>query len=165
MLDADFVKGIVTLQTRFGRQQFDNEMNRLIQAEVIDMTYDWWQKTCDSFIGTRKPNNPPLLTDFKEAALRTRQSSFQRNLKRPTGIVDKEHKALVIERLQILREFDRQLHETLKKKIGLLDEKETFVKFARQKHLENLAAIDSEKFMAVYQVMYNTVQSRKKGFR
>ncbi len=60
---------IERLKRRFGEKNFDAEFIKLIANEVRYMADYDFIKFCDVLIGSRTPNKPPLLSDFREARL------------------------------------------------------------------------------------------------
>ncbi len=64
------------LKRRFGAKNFDPEFIKLIANEVRSMADYDFVKFCDVMIGTRPPNKPPLIADFREARIRSEKIKF-----------------------------------------------------------------------------------------
>ncbi len=64
------------LKRRFGEKNFDAEFIKLVANEVRTMQPYDFIKQCDAWIGSRPPNKPPLLTDFREARLASEKTKF-----------------------------------------------------------------------------------------
>lgn len=69
MTQIFFLDQINRLKIRFGAKAFDPEFIRVIGLEIASVSDEFFRKQVDNWIGTRKNNSPPLLTDFKEARL------------------------------------------------------------------------------------------------
>jgi hypothetical protein len=116
MREDFFHQQIARLKTRFGDKAFDNEFIKVLSLEVAKLPDEFFRRQIDTWIGTRKNNNPPLLTEFKEARLayernqlnkEVNQAStgFQSGLKealRKHYNVDSIQEAFEIERLKIV---------------------------------------------------------------
>lgn len=66
------------LKRRFGEKNFDPEFIKLVANEVRAMTDYDFVRFCDVLIGTRSPNRPPLISDFREARIAADKASFAR---------------------------------------------------------------------------------------
>jgi len=64
------------LKRRFGEKNFDHEFIKLVANEVRSMADYDFVKFCDVLIGTRPPNKPPLISDFREARIRSEKIKF-----------------------------------------------------------------------------------------
>lgn len=69
MTEIFYITQIDRLKRRFGDKNFDAEFIKLAGFEAKLMSDTWFQKTVDTWIGSRAPNKPPLLSEFKEARL------------------------------------------------------------------------------------------------
>ena len=76
------------LKRRFGDKNFDAEFIKLVANEVRIMTDYDFIKFCDVMIGTRSPNKPPLISDFREARIAAEKASFTRMLSDGAKILD-----------------------------------------------------------------------------
>lgn len=76
MTESFFISQMNRLKIRFGAKAFDSEFIRLLGLEVVSISDEFFRRTIDTWIGTRKNNNPPLLTDFKEARLAFDKDKF-----------------------------------------------------------------------------------------
>ncbi len=64
------------LKRRFGEKNFDPEFIKLVANEVRYMNDYDFVRFCDVLIGTRSPNKPPLISDFREARLAADKAKF-----------------------------------------------------------------------------------------
>lgn len=71
-----FLHQIERLKIRFGAKSFDPEFIRILGLEIASLSDEFFRRTVDTWIGTRKNNNPPLLTDFREARLAHEKTKF-----------------------------------------------------------------------------------------
>ncbi len=76
------------LKRRFGDKNFDPEFIKLVANEVRIMTDYDFIKFCDVMIGTRSPNKPPLISDFREARIAAEKASFNRMVSDGAKIFD-----------------------------------------------------------------------------
>ena len=76
MLPFEFKTQMQRLDETFGGRAFPKERVELIWKQVSDMDTLWFSKLCDRIIGDMR--NPPLASDFREAAYKERQSKFTR---------------------------------------------------------------------------------------
>ncbi len=76
------------LKRRFGDKNFDAEFIKLVANEVRIMTDYDFIKFCDVMIGTRSPNKPPLISDFREARIAAEKASFTRMVSDGAKILD-----------------------------------------------------------------------------
>lgn len=89
MTDAFFKHQVQRLRARFGEKNFDHEFIQLVWREVYDMDEQAFIKTVDVMIGTRTPNRPPLLTDFRDARLAWQKRKFDEDLRGATRFLQK----------------------------------------------------------------------------
>jgi hypothetical protein len=75
-----FTAQLGRLVTRFSEKAFDQEFSQLVWREVHDMSEQAFTRTCDVMIGSRKHNDPPRLTDFREARLKEQKYAFDRDI-------------------------------------------------------------------------------------
>ena len=87
MTPSVFNAQIQRLRVRFGERAFDPELTRLIAAEVQNMTDQHFQRFVDVAIGTRHQSRPPLITDFREAAVVEQNNQFKRDLRGATQVL------------------------------------------------------------------------------
>lgn len=73
-----FILQIERLKTRFGAKAFDPEFIRILGLEVASVPDEFFRMTVSTWIGTRRHNNPPLLTDFREARLAFEKGTFNK---------------------------------------------------------------------------------------
>jgi hypothetical protein len=105
-MDEQFFRGqIGRLRTRFGDRAFDNELVRLIAAEVHDMSEQGFLRFCDVMIGSRPHTKPPLLTEFREARLKESKRRFEDDLRGATNMLNRKapeemrkHRRLILSR-------------------------------------------------------------------
>ena len=76
------------LKRRFGEKNFDPEFIKLVANEVRTMTDYDFIRCCDVWIGTRNPNKPPLIADFREARIAADKAAFTRVVSDGTKILD-----------------------------------------------------------------------------
>jgi len=69
LTQSEFVDQINRLRIRFGAKAFDQEFVKILGREVSMLPFEHFRQTVDTWIGTRKNNNPPLLTDFRECKI------------------------------------------------------------------------------------------------
>lgn len=75
-----FILQIERLKTRFGAKAFDPEFIRILGLEVASISDEFFRRTIDTWIGTRKNTNPPLLTDFREARIAFEKGVFNQQV-------------------------------------------------------------------------------------
>lgn len=76
MMQADFKSQIARLKVRFGERAFDPEMVGLIWREIHEMSLEALTRSVDIWLGSRNPNNPPMLAEFREAMLSEKKLSL-----------------------------------------------------------------------------------------
>lgn len=81
MTQEFFKNQISRLKERFSDRAFDNQFVMLIWADCHDMAESAFKRSCDVFIGSRSPNKPPLLSEFREARLAEEKTKFENDLK------------------------------------------------------------------------------------
>jgi hypothetical protein len=69
MTQSFFLAQMSRLRMRFGGKSFDGEIVKLLSREVAKLPESFFLTIIDTWIGTRKTSNPPLLTEFREARL------------------------------------------------------------------------------------------------
>lgn len=79
-----FQSQVQRLILRFGQRNFDPEFCKLIFREVDGMSEQGFLRFCDVLIGSRTPNKPPLLTDFREARLNEQKHKFENDVRGAT---------------------------------------------------------------------------------
>lgn len=67
MTEEFYLNQVDRLKIRFGAKAFDSEVVKVLAIEAASMSDEFFRRTVDTWIGTRKNTNPPLLTDFREA--------------------------------------------------------------------------------------------------
>lgn len=67
------------LEVRFGAKAMDPELKMLVAREVHDMSERAFQRAVDVWIGSRPHTKPPLLAEFREAALAERKYALDRD--------------------------------------------------------------------------------------
>jgi hypothetical protein len=73
-----FDEHVPRLATRFGEKAFDVEFKKLLAREMASLPNDEFIKIVEIMIGTRPPNRPPVLTDFREMRLQAEKSLLSR---------------------------------------------------------------------------------------
>jgi phosphoenolpyruvate carboxylase len=68
MTPHEFFEQWQRLKNKFGKAM-DDELKQLVSLEMKDMSYAGFKRAVDVFIGSRTPNKPPLLSEFREARL------------------------------------------------------------------------------------------------
>jgi len=125
MTKTFFDKQIERLKVRFGPKHFDAEFQKLASEEVSKMSDDRFAWVVSTWIGSRKPTDPPRIAEFKEARLAEEKSKKQTTLERAArvfearngrspleilephvGKVESVMEAIEVRRLQIMRERD-----------------------------------------------------------
>ena len=71
MTQEEFQTQAIRLLETFGRQSYSTDRMKMIWNAVRPYSADWFRRTCDEFIGSQR--NPPLLTDFENAAVNERE--------------------------------------------------------------------------------------------
>jgi hypothetical protein len=64
------------LKNKFGKNM-DDELKLLVTEVVKDMSEAGFRRAVDVWIGSRTPNKPPLLSEFREAYLKEQQQRFR----------------------------------------------------------------------------------------
>lgn len=123
MTEDFFRSQIERLRIRFGAKAFDSEFIRILGLEIAMVSDEFFRRTVDTWIGTRKNNNPPLLTDFREARIASEKSKFQVEVKKASegfsnGLAAVLQKAYNVGSIQEAFELEK-----LKLKLGGADEK------------------------------------------
>jgi hypothetical protein len=77
---TDFTHQVKRLVERFTPRHFGDEFCDLLWQTVCQMSAYDFKRTCDFFIGNRKPTNPPLIPDFRDAALTCEKREFNRDV-------------------------------------------------------------------------------------
>jgi len=168
VIKGDFTLNINNMSQRFGEKSFDAQFVRILWDLVKDQNYDWFQKTCDVFIGERPAHKPPLIVDFREAISKQKQNAFQSNLRRPKKILDEEHRAGVLERIEIIKQFNIDLPESTKKSCRIEEFKneadlEKFAAFCLRTEISQAVAIEKrgEMFFSIHGAMVRAAKARK----
>jgi hypothetical protein len=123
MTEEFFKAQLARLRTRFGEKSFDNEFSRLAWFEVRDMSDARFAWQVNTWIGSRRPSDAPMLAEFKESKLAEKKarkantseraatmmqapvSKSALEILRPlVGNVASIAEAIEVRRLQILRE-------------------------------------------------------------
>ena len=65
---------------RFGPRNFSPEFSVLVALECKTMPDDAFLSIVNALIGSRKPNDPPLIRDFRDARLAYERREYERNL-------------------------------------------------------------------------------------
>lgn len=126
MTQETFKVQIERLKVRFGERHFDGEFIRLAWQEVKEMETSRFVWNVNTWLGSRKPSQPPMLAEFKEA-----MSAYEKSIKKTTiervaknyqdrtdtcplkslepyvGRVSSVTEAIEVRRLQIMREKDK----------------------------------------------------------
>lgn len=84
-----FQEQIARLVTRFGAKAFDEEMVKLIWAEVKNAPETHLKRIVDNFIGSRGPNRPPLIIDFRESIRALEAQEFKKEVKGASDMLKK----------------------------------------------------------------------------
>lgn len=122
MTEEFFNQQIDRLTIRFGARAFDDEMVRVIAAEILPVSEDFFRRTVDTWVGTRKHTNPPLLTDFREARLTYERHNLYREAKVASNVFNYGLKE-VLKRIYKVETLDEAFElERLKIKLGAASE-------------------------------------------
>ncbi len=65
---------------RFGKNNFSPEFSLLVSMECRPMPDQPFEEMVNAMIGGRRPNNPPLIQDFRDARLAWERRVFERDL-------------------------------------------------------------------------------------
>ncbi len=65
---------------RFGERNFSKEFSLLVAIECKSMSDQDFLDVANAMIGARKPNDPPLIRDFRDARLAQERRKFERDL-------------------------------------------------------------------------------------
>lgn len=88
MTHEAYVKQVQRLFERFGRKNFDDEFVNLVWREVLTLHDQQFTRICDFFIGSRQPNKPPLLADFRDQRVREEKSAFTREVQAAANVLN-----------------------------------------------------------------------------
>lgn len=86
----DFQSQMKRLRTRFSDKNFDEEFTTLIWRELHDCPIENFKKAVDVFIGSRGPNKPPMLADFRQIRLATENRKFQDDLRGAQNFIERK---------------------------------------------------------------------------
>lgn len=86
MTEEFFLQQIERLKGRFGAKSFDREFIRVAGTEVVTMPDEAFRRAVDAWIGSRKNNNPPLATDFRDARLNYERGCLDKVVKQASNI-------------------------------------------------------------------------------
>ena len=64
---------------RFGKNNFSPEFSLLVSIECRQLPDSALREIVDALIGNRKPSNPPLIQDFRDARLAFERREFDRD--------------------------------------------------------------------------------------
>lgn len=81
MTQGEFLEQIERLKTKFGSKIYDPETTRILGAEVSGIRGNSFKRYVDQWIGSRKPNFPPLLVDFREARIAAEKERFEETVR------------------------------------------------------------------------------------
>lgn len=87
MTNEAYVKQVQRMFERFGRKNFDPEFVSLVWREVCTLSEEQFARITDFFIGTRQPNKPPLLADFRDARIREEKNAFTREVQGAANVL------------------------------------------------------------------------------
>lgn len=112
MTEDFFRQQIERLKVRFGAKAFDYEFIRILGLEVATIGDEFFRRTVDTWIGTRKNSSPPLLTDFREARLAFEKNKFKAEVERASntfnhGLKDVLRKHYKVDTLQEAFELEK----------------------------------------------------------
>lgn len=65
---------------RFGERNFSKEFSLLVSLECRPLPDDVFVQMVNAMIGSRRPNDPPLIRDFRDARLAWAKRNFERDL-------------------------------------------------------------------------------------
>ncbi|RYD27407.1 MAG: hypothetical protein EOP89_04835 [Lysobacteraceae bacterium] len=80
MTFPEFEVQLKRLVGRFTARHFDSEFSALLWNTVSDMSVHDFKRTVEFFMGNRKPTNPPLIPDFRDAVLTCEKREFNRDV-------------------------------------------------------------------------------------
>lgn len=115
MTEDFFRSQIDRLRSRFGAKNFDPAFVMVVAGEVSTVSDEFFRRTVDTWIGTRKVTDPPLLTLFRECRIAYEKGNFTKTVEKASNTfhyglkdilykhykVDTLAEALEIERLKI----------------------------------------------------------------
>ena len=86
MTQEFFLLQIDRLKSRFGAKNFDPSFVQVVGREVATVSPEHFRQTVDTWIGTRKTMNPPLLTDFRECRIAHDKTKFQAEVQQASNV-------------------------------------------------------------------------------
>lgn len=90
MTRSFFMSQVERLKRFFGAEPFHIERLTLIWPEVKELPDENFRKIVDQFIGERRPQWPPAVSDFREKAEEQRKIVFQAQVSKAFGTLQKE---------------------------------------------------------------------------
>lgn len=82
-----FAEEVRRLKVRFGAEQFDQEFQKLIWAEVRDLPDECMKKIANHCIGEFRPDWPPRLSDIRTFAEEQRKAYKSRELEKAKEVL------------------------------------------------------------------------------
>lgn len=81
MTEDFFLSQVKRLQIHFGTRSFNSESIRVFAREIAIVSDEFFRNLVDTWIGSRKTTNPPLLPDFREAKLTYERNNLKREVR------------------------------------------------------------------------------------
>lgn len=84
MTQLFYVEQIDRLRRRFGAKAFDVEIVKILGREVSSLPEDFFKRSIDTWIASRKTSNPPMLAEFRECRLAFEKGIFKEEVRQAT---------------------------------------------------------------------------------
>lgn len=85
MTEDFYLSQIKRLQIHFGPKAFNSENVRIYGREIAIVSDEFFRNLVDTWIGSRKNGQPPLLPDFREAKLTFERNNLKRECREASG--------------------------------------------------------------------------------
>lgn len=79
MMQETWTEQKLRLIDRFGERNFSKEFSLLVALECKNLPDNAFVDLVNAMIGSRRPNNPPLISDFRNARLSYERRIFERD--------------------------------------------------------------------------------------